>query len=144
MDYTTTNRLAVAWCIISIIALSVVAYAADRTMAATFTPLAPSHALTVRASLAHGCNEDEACFTWATMGNLSRGVVVKHGVHIPRAWGVERTLWDRMTALVDAAAFCRMERRHMIDWTHTPRLKGDSVARVRGCDVRYFAQPSAV
>lgn len=80
-------------------------------------------------SPAHGaqratCAEDAPCWTWSTMGNMQRGVFV-HG----RASRV----------IVDPCGFAVRSFRGRIDWTRTPVLRGDGIARAHGCDPRYFA-----
>lgn len=70
------------------------------------------------------CAEDEPCWTWSTMGNLSRGIVTTRGARI----------------VVDPPRFARLARAHRIDWHATPHLRGDAWARAHGTDGRYYAQ----
>ena len=70
------------------------------------------------ASATSSCAEDDQCWTWPTMGNHRRGVVTMHG-NLP---------------VVGPCRFARMARRHAIDWSSTPRLRGDRWAIAHGCD----------
>jgi hypothetical protein len=55
------------------------------------------------------CFEDMPCWRWSEMGNRKRGVTLKSGRVVVVHWG-------RMI---------RLDSRCRIDWTVTPRLKGD-------------------
>jgi hypothetical protein len=61
------------------------------------------------------CVEDDACWTWSTMGNRSRGVVLTDGRRV----------------VVRPCRFARLDARGRIDWQRSPRLKGDATARTR-------------
>ncbi len=76
------------------------------------------------ASAHPACVEDQACWTWSTMGNERRGVYVKN---------------VRAIRTVSTCTFRKMERAARIDWTRTERLRGDHLARRWGCNVNYPA-----
>jgi hypothetical protein len=59
------------------------------------------------------CAEDAPCWAWSTMGNHLRGIVLDSGRRI----------------VVGPCRFVRLDAGGRIDWTRTPRLKGDG----RGC-----------
>lgn len=59
------------------------------------------------------CAEDAPCWTWSTMGNHSRGVVLTDGRRV----------------VVRPCRFAQLDRAHGIDWTRTSRLRGDATAR---------------
>lgn len=88
-------------------------------------PQAPAKGKTVVADV---CYEDEPCWTWSTMGNLQRGVVL----NTPRG---ER----KRRAILDPCGFAYYDHMGWIDWKRTPRLRGDGFARRNGCNPRLYA-----
>jgi hypothetical protein len=72
--------------------------------------------------------EDERGWSWSECGNLYRGVVLRTGD----------------TAMVDAALYCHARRARLIDLRKTAHVKGDRIARDKGCSARYFAQPTDI
>ncbi len=100
-----------------------------RTAALIFTLVltlwATAFTLTADAS-AHErrCLEDQPCWSWSTMGNLSRGVFV-HG--------------RKSVRVVEPCRFAALDFHGKIDWTRTPRLKGDGFARKHGCSPYLYA-----
>jgi len=84
--------------------------------------LAAAAALTVAAPAAAApaprapCHEDQACFVWSVDGNQKRGIATLDGAR---------------KRIVGPCAFARLHR--YIDWTRTPRLRGDATARRYGC-----------
>lgn len=71
-----------------------------------------------------GCSEDQPCWTWSTMGNLDRGVYVKH---------------RSRRVVVEPCEFAYLDYKARIDWNRTPHLRGDEYARRHGCDWRKYA-----
>lgn len=69
------------------------------------------------------CAEDQACWTWSTMGNLRRGVTTTRGTH----------------RVVSPCTFAYLSMRGRIDWTNTEHLRGDGFARRHGCNPRMYA-----
>lgn len=59
------------------------------------------------------CYEDQPCWAWSKMGNHKRGIVLKNG----------------RRAVVGVQRFKRLDSKRRIDWTATPRLRGDWTAR---------------
>ena len=55
------------------------------------------------------CAEDQPCWNWRTMGNHKRSIVLTNGRRI----------------VVGPASFDGIRREGRIDWTRTPRLRGD-------------------
>lgn len=80
------------------------------------------------ASSAPTCEEDQKCWTWSTMGNEKRGVILRSHIY---AGGVFR--------VVGPCTFRKLELSGRIDWTRTDRLRGDHLARRYGCNVNYPA-----
>lgn len=78
----------------------------------------------VNAGISQPCHEDEPCWNWATMGNMDRGVFLRHGGDVVR--------------VVDPCRFAYLDHVGRINWELSPRLKGDRLARRHGCDPRYF------
>lgn len=68
------------------------------------------------------CVEDDPCWSWSTMGNLMRGVVMVGG----------------RVVVVDPCRFAYADHVGNIDWTRTRRLFGDGFARRHGCDPRWY------
>jgi hypothetical protein len=81
------------------------------------------------------CYEDMACWNWATMGNMQRGVHI-----IDDAPRVGRRAHGRSSnyRIVDACEFAFLSHWGGLA-RDTPRLKGDRLAERHGCDYRYFA-----
>lgn len=65
------------------------------------------------------CLEDQACWTWPTMGNRRRGVYVKGRTAI---------------VIVGPCRFQRLVRAHRIDWEGTEVIRGDWWATRHGCE----------
>lgn len=55
------------------------------------------------------CAEDQPCWNWRTMGNHQRGIVLTNGRRL----------------VVNPLSFDGYRRERRIDWTRTPRLRGD-------------------
>ncbi len=55
------------------------------------------------------CQDGQPCWNWRTMGNHKRGIVLTNGRYL----------------VVGPASFDGISRERRIDWTRTPRLKGD-------------------
>ncbi len=55
------------------------------------------------------CADGDPCWNWRTMGNHKRGIVLTNGRRL----------------VVGPASFDGIEREGRIDWTRTPRLRGD-------------------
>lgn len=64
------------------------------------------------------CTEDSPCWTWSRMGNRRRGAVVTRGGNV---------------RVVGPCAFAHLAADDAIDWSSTPRMKGDTWAQVHGC-----------
>lgn len=64
------------------------------------------------------CFEDQPCWTWSTMGNRKRGIVLAG---------------SRRHKVVGVCAFKRLDRRGRIDWHRTDRIRGDMSARRHKC-----------
>jgi hypothetical protein len=78
---------------------------------------AASHALAAPATHhAHVCAEDDACWTWPTMGNHKRGVVGFTGAR----------------RVVGPCQYSRLVRYGLLS-PRTPRLRGDYLAIRLGC-----------
>jgi hypothetical protein len=58
------------------------------------------------------------------MGNLTRGIYLKHRVK---------------RVVVEPCEFAYADYKARIDWKRTPRLRGDEFARRHGCDWRMYA-----
>lgn len=139
MSYRNATRIALAYVVLLVLlSATLLCVGEDANASVQGYSVHVRHA-SETATLARSCAEDDPCFTWSTMGNLERGLYVKRGRSVPRAWGAYRAPWGAW--IVDASVFCRMERARLIDWHRSPRLRGDSLAREHGCDARLFAQP---
>ncbi len=55
------------------------------------------------------CQEDAPCWNWRTMGDHKRGVVLLSGRHL----------------VVGPVRYDRLNSALRIDWSRTPKLKGD-------------------
>lgn len=55
------------------------------------------------------CLDDEPCWNWRTMGNHQRSIVLTNGRRL----------------VVGPVSFDGYRRERRIDWTRTPRLRGD-------------------
>jgi hypothetical protein len=89
--------------------------------------------LASQAAAAPHCHEDDPCFAWSTMGNLHRGVILKPGK--------TRAACVRMNGrycVVDPCGFAWLDHSGRIDWSRTPRLRGDHTARRHGCNPALF------
>lgn len=73
------------------------------------------------ASAAIRCHEDQACWSWSTMGNHKRGVVTMAGNR----------------RIVGPCQFERLVREHWID-LRGQRMKGDAWAIDHGCAKAHF------
>jgi len=83
------------------------------TLAALAALALPSTAAAHAQPAQERCQEDAPCWTWSTMGNRHRGVVLADGRRV----------------VVGPCGFARAR----IDWQRTPRLRGDATARRGGC-----------
>jgi len=83
------------------------------------------------------CAEDEPCWTWSTMGSLTRGVVVTSGT--PRGIGVKmpRAILGKGGRRVTPCQFAFLAHEGRLS-RKTKRLKGDRWAMAHGCDFRYY------
>ncbi len=82
----------------------------------------------IERSAAKTCQEDDQCWTWSTMGNKERGVILKPGVTC-----TTRTSYNGTRCVVNAKQFCKLNKAKRIDWKRTERLRGDSFAKRKGC-----------
>ena len=109
-------------------------------LAAATLSITPAQAQTpVEGNVTNGkqCFEDEPCFEWSTMGDLTRGVILKTAPKDCR-W---RDGWSkRCFVVLDASEYCHARKANVIDLKRTRPLKGDRIARDHGCDSSMFAQ----
>ncbi|MEJ7786174.1 MAG: hypothetical protein WKF96_15315 [Solirubrobacteraceae bacterium] len=77
--------------------------------------LLPASAVAQPSTAAPRCQEDAPCWTWSTMANRHRGVVLSDGRRV----------------VVGPCGFARAAAR--IDWQRTPHMRGDATARRGGC-----------
>ncbi len=76
------------------------------------------------------CTEDMRCWSWATMGNLSRGIYIG---------GYDSPTDKPRKIVVSPCKFAYLDFTGQINWRATKRLKGDMFARRHGCDPHKYA-----
>lgn len=83
------------------------------------------------------CQEDDACWNWATMGDLQRGVHVRD---MPRAIhvGTRRVYSSRQWRVVSPCEFAYLAHEGLLT-RKTARLRGDLFAERHGCDYGYYS-----